>query len=58
MTLRTKLMLSALSSTMIWLSIFTVDKLWLRVMLVAIDLFKHYYFIYRIKTDKGEDHNE
>ena len=58
MTLRTKLMLSALSSSMIWLSIFTVDKLWLRVMLVAIDLFKHYYFIYRIKTDKGEDHNE
>ena len=58
MTLKTKLMISTLSSSMIWLSIFTVDKLWIRVMLVAIDLFKHYYFIYRIKTDKGEDHNE
>lgn len=58
MTLKTKLMLSALSSSMIWISIFTVDKLWLKVMLAAIDLFKHYYFIFRIKTEKGDDGHE
>ncbi|MGM0396883.1 MAG: YbaN family protein [Bacillota bacterium] len=52
MTLKTKLEITALSSTMIWLSVFMVDKIYLKVMLVGIDLFKHYYFIFRIKTKK------
>ncbi len=58
MTLRTKLLLSVLSSSMIWLSIFTVERFWLKVMLVAIDIFKHYYFVFRIKTEKGDGVDE
>lgn len=57
MTRRTKLKISALSSSMIWLSVFMVDSPYLKVMLIAIDLFKHYYFIFRIKT-KEEDQRE
>lgn len=53
MTLKTKLLLTLLSSSMIWLSVFTVEKPVLKAMLISIDLFKHYYFIFRIKTEKG-----
>ena len=58
MTLKTKILLSTLSSSMIWISILTVDKLWLKVMLIAMDVFKHYYFIFRIKTEKGDGGHE
>lgn len=56
MTRKTKIYLMVLSSTMIWISVFTVDKLYLRVLLVGIDVFKYYYFIFRIKTE--EDNSE
>ena len=58
MTIKTKLYLMILSSTMIWLSIFTVDKWPLKIMLVGIDFFKYYYFIFKIKTIKNEDKGE
>jgi hypothetical protein len=58
MTLKTKLKISAFSSSMIWLSVFMVDKPYLKAMLIAIDLFKHYYFIFRIKTEEEEEKGE
>lgn len=50
MTLKTKIFLMIFSSTMIIISIFIVDILYLRIMLVCIDIFKYYYFIFKIKT--------
>jgi hypothetical protein len=35
-----------------------VDKTYLKAMLIGIDLFKHYYFIFRIKTEEKEDQKE
>jgi len=58
MTRRTKTYLMTLSSSMIWLSIFMVDKPYLKAMLVVIDLFKFYYFIFRIKTEEREEQKE
>ncbi|MCR3955894.1 MAG: YbaN family protein [Gudongella sp.] len=58
MTLKTKLSITALSSSMIWFSVFMVDKPYLKAMLIGIDLFKHYYFIFRIKTEEKEDQKE
>ena len=58
MTLKTKLKITALSSSMIWFSVFMVDKPYLKAMLIGIDLFKHYYFIFRIKTEEKEDQKE
>ncbi len=52
MTRKTKIYLMTLSSSMIWLSIFVVDKIYLKAMLVMIDLFKYYYFIFVIKTEE------
>ncbi|HZH92557.1 MAG TPA: YbaN family protein [Tissierellaceae bacterium] len=58
MTRRTKTYLMTLSSSMIWLSIFMVDKPYLKAMLVVIDLFKFYYFIFRIKTEEKKEQKE
>ncbi|WP_422485358.1 YbaN family protein [Gudongella sp. DL1XJH-153] len=52
MTRKTKIYLMTLSSSMIWLSVFMVDKIYLKAMLIMIDLFKYYYFIFVIKTEE------
>lgn len=46
----TKIYLMFLSSFMIIISIFIVDIIYLKIMLFFIDLFKYYYFLFRIKT--------
>lgn len=48
--LKTKIFLMLLSSTMIIISIFIVDIVYLKIMLICIDIFKYYYFIFKIKT--------
>ena len=48
--LKTKIFLMLLSSTMIIISIFIVDIVYLKMMLICIDIFKYYYFIFKIKT--------
>lgn len=50
MPLKTKIFLMLLSSTMIIISIFIVDIVYLKIMLICIDIFKYYYFIFKIKT--------
>lgn len=58
MTVKTKAYLMTLSSSMIWISIFAVDKIPLKIMLIAIDLFKFYYFIFKIDTIKDKKGEE
>ena len=50
MKIRTKIYLMILSSGMIIISIFMVDFIYLKLLLFCIDLFKYYYFIFKIKT--------
>lgn len=50
MKIKTKIYLMILSSSMIIISIFMVDFIYLKLLLFCIDVFKYYYFIFKIKT--------
>lgn len=50
MTLKTKVRLLAFASTMIFIAMYFMDHLYLRIFLVFLIIFKYYYFIVRIKT--------
>ena len=50
MTWRTKLSLLAVASTMLLFAMYFMSNLWLRLFLLALMLFKYYYFLFRIKT--------
>lgn len=50
MKIKTKIYLMILSSSMIIISIFMVDTIYLKLLLFCIDIFKYYYFTFKIKT--------
>lgn len=50
MTLKTKLQILALASTMLLLAIFFMDNIYGRFAVVCIIIFKYYYFFFRIHT--------
>ena len=50
MTWRTKFSLLAFASTMLLFAMYFMSNLWLRLFLLALMLFKYYYFLFRIKT--------
>lgn len=52
MTLKAKIGLLCLSSTMIAFPIFLLKNNYLRLALILVVIFKYYYFIFRIKTLK------
>ena len=52
MTLKVKIGLLCLSSTMIAFPIFFVKNNYLRLVLILVVIFKYYYFIFCIKTSK------
>ena len=52
MTLKTKIGLLCLSSTMIAFPIFLLKNHYIRFILILIVIFKYYYFIFKIKTIK------
>ena len=54
MTLKAKIGLLCLSSTMIAFPIFLLKNNYLRLALILVVIFKYYYFIFRIKTLKPE----
>ena len=54
MTLKAKIGLLCLSSTMIAFPIFLLKNNYLRFALILIVIFKYYYFIFRIKTLKPD----
>ena len=54
MTLKAKIALLCLSSTMIAFPIFLLKNNYLRLALILVVIFKYYYFIFRIKTSKPD----
>ena len=54
MTLKVKIGLLCLSSTMIAFPIFFVKNNYLRLVLILVVVFKYYYFIFCIKTSKPD----
>ena len=54
MTLKTKILLQALATAMIALSLFVVPLLIVRIILVVLLLIMYWYFAFRIKTIKPE----
>ncbi len=54
MTLKAKIGLLYLSSTMIAFPIFLLKNNYLRLALILVVIFKYYYFIFRIKTLKPD----
>jgi uncharacterized protein len=50
MTLKQKLTLLLFADAMILMAIIMVDKLFVRIMLLGVIIFKYYYFITKIKT--------
>ena len=55
MTLKQKVILLAFADTMMAIPIITVDVLPMRITLIALILFKLYYFIFKIKTITPEE---
>jgi uncharacterized membrane protein YbaN (DUF454 family) len=54
MTLKTKVTLCAFASTMLIIAFIVAPVIYARVLIVAVLLFKYYYFIFRIKTIPSE----
>ncbi|MHA6252408.1 YbaN family protein [Oceanobacillus sp. CAU 1775] len=55
MTKWEKIRINIIADFFIILSIFMVDILFVRIMMITLMLIKHYYFIYKIKTIKPEE---
>ena len=55
MTLKQKVILLTFADTMIAIPLITVDVLPMRITLIALILFKLYYFIFKIKTITPEE---
>ncbi|MGL5254784.1 MAG: YbaN family protein [Brevinema sp.] len=52
MTLRSKIILVGFATTMMLIPFFTVNKIFVKGMMIFLIAFLHYYFIFRIKTVK------
>ncbi|MFB1050968.1 YbaN family protein [Paraliobacillus sp. JSM ZJ581] len=52
LTLRKKIWINIMADSMILLSVFIVDYVWLKILLILIAFYKHYYFIFHIRTIK------
>ena len=50
MKLKTKIYLMVFSSSMILISVIMIDIFYLKLFLIFLDIFKYYYFIFKIKT--------
>lgn len=55
MTLKTKISLCIFASTMLIIAFIAVDNLHARILIAAVILFKYWYFIFRIRTIKGDE---
>ncbi|WP_407270783.1 YbaN family protein [Radiobacillus sp. PE A8.2] len=53
MTLVQKIWINLVADTAIIMSIVIVDYMWIRIILVLAAIYKHYYFIFKIKTVKA-----
>ncbi|WP_344911005.1 YbaN family protein [Amphibacillus indicireducens] len=50
LTLKEKIRINLIADACIIYSFFIVDLLWVRVMMVGLALYKHYYFFIKMKT--------
>ncbi len=55
MTLKVKIGICALATTMLLISFFLVDVIFVRVFILGLIIFMFYYFIFRIKTISPEE---
>lgn len=53
MTLKEKIRINLIADACIIYSFFIVDLVWVRVMMVGLALYKHYYFFIKMKTIRG-----
>lgn len=61
MTRKEKIRINLIADFFIVLSLFIVDILFVQIILVVLGLYKHYYFIKKIKTvdeEKNDKHSE
>ena len=54
MTLKQKICISTFADVMIAFPLIILDKLYIKLFLIAIVIFKYYYFIFKIKTIRIE----
>lgn len=52
MTIKEKVRINIIADSFIILSVFIVDPLWVKFMIIATGLYKHYFFIKKIPTIK------
>ncbi|CQR47306.1 Inner membrane protein YbaN [Paraliobacillus sp. PM-2] len=52
LTLKKKIWINIMADSMILISIFIVEYIWLKMLLILIALYKHYYFVFHIRTIK------
>ena len=57
MTRWEKIRINLIADFFILLSVFMIDILIVRIMMISLGLIKHYYFIYKIRTIKPEEIN-
>jgi uncharacterized protein len=50
MTRRQKVLLNLFADSMIAIAFISVDKLWVRIILLLVVIYKYYYFMTKIKT--------
>ncbi len=54
MTLNRKIKLMMLSDFMLAFPLIILDSIYIKLFIIAVILFKYYYFIFRIKTNKNQ----
>lgn len=55
MTLRTKISLLSFASIMLFIAMYFMTSIWLRLFIISLILIKYYYFIFRIKTIREQE---
>lgn len=55
MTLKNKILILSFASIMLMIPLMLVDKLWVKVFIIFLIIYKYYYFTFEIKTSREDD---
>lgn len=55
MTLKNKILILSFASIMLMIPLILVDKLWVKVFIIFLIIYKYYYFAFEIKTSREDD---
>lgn len=55
MTLKRKIRINIIADCAILYSLYVVEMFWVQCIIVALGLYKHYYFVFKIKTIKPQE---